>query len=615
MITSANAYIERLRAVAPSTAPLTFDAAANSVSVCFYSGAAVERVDVLTGEVFELVFDASGADLSRLNTGGAPVLNEHKRFDIGDQVGVIMRAYGREGRFFADLKISDRPELEGLRRDLEAGVVRNTSMGTEVMEYRDETDERGRLLRRVVTAWRPFEISLVCVPADPAAVTLAFTDKENSKMQINNETGAAAGGTLQTNSGAAAEIRRIALQHNLGAEFAERHVKAGIPVDTFRATVLDHLATAGDAHNIRGVTSAATVIRDEGDSMREGAVLAMVARATGKAPADQARPYYGLSAVQLAAECLNRRGVSTRGLSEARIVEMGLHTTSDFPDLLSGFAGKVLLDAYQAAPGALKMVAREASAPDFKTRYVLRRGEFPQLEEVPEHGEFKSGTIGEAAASYRLRTYGKIFGISRQALINDDLGAFQDAATMIGQSAADFEASLLVSILVSNAKAGPVMPDGINLFDELHGNIGTGAIDVAGVDAGRAKMRRQRGVDGSQIIDAAPRFLVAPVSKQAAAESLVATITPAAVATVNPFAGQLVPLADPRLDDADTAAWFLFADPQRTPALEYAYLAGAPGPQIEQQVGFEVDGLKIKCRLDFGAAAIDFRGVYRSTGI
>lgn len=426
-------------------------------------------------------------------------------------------------------------------------------------------------------------------------------------------TGAAAGATPQNNSETAAEIRRLALVHGLGSEFAEAHVKNGTPLDGYRMAVLNELAAAGDQVNIRAATSAATITRDEGDTMREGMVQAMLARSRGKAPTEMARPYYGLSAVQLAAETLSRRGVSTRGMSESRVIEAALHTTSDYPNILSGFAGKALLEAYTAAPGALKQVAREASAPDFKTRYVLRRGEFPALQEVPENAEFTSGSIGESAASYRLKTYGRIFGISRQALINDDLSAFADVAAMVGMAAADFEASLLVSLLVSNAGAGPVMPDGINLFDDAgHKNTGTGAITVANVDAGRAKMRRQTGIDGSQIIDAAPRWLVAPVSKQAAAEALVTSITPSSVQEVNPFAGNLIALADPRLDNTSTSVWFLFSDV--VPALEYAYLAGAPGPQIEQQVGFEVDGLKIKCRLDFGAAAIDWRGCYKSTG-
>ena len=34
----------------------------------------------------------------------------------------------------------------------------------------------------------------------------------------------------------------------------------------------------------------------------------------------------------------------------------------------------------------------------------------------------------------------------------------------------------------------------------------------------------------------------------------------------------------------------------------------------ETRNGFDVDGVEIKCRLDFGAKAIDWRGLYRNPG-
>lgn len=165
----------------------------------------------------------------------------------------------------------------------------------------------------------------------PAALSIGKTEPEKQtdgglQMQATG-TGAAAGVSPQNNLEAAAEVRRIALQHNLGAEFAERHITAGTSLDAYRHAVLNELAAAGDAHNTRGATSAATIIRDETETMREGMVGAMFARCRGKAPADLARPYFGLSAVQMAAETLNRRGVSTRGMSESRIIEAALHTT------------------------------------------------------------------------------------------------------------------------------------------------------------------------------------------------------------------------------------------------------------------------------------------------
>ena len=48
--------------------------------------------------------------------------------------------------------------------------------------------------------------------------------------------------------------------------------------------------------------------------------------------------------------------------------------------------------------------------------------------------------------------------------------------------------------------------------------------------------------------------------------------------------------------------------------IEYAYLEGQQGAYIETRNGFDVDGVEIKCRLDFGAKAIDWRGLYKNPG-
>uniref|UniRef100_UPI0010AA5769 phage major capsid protein n=1 Tax=Paracoccus aeridis TaxID=1966466 RepID=UPI0010AA5769 len=42
------------------------------------------------------------------------------------------------------------------------------------------------------------------------------------------------------------------------------------------------------------------------------------------------------------------------------------------------------------------------------------------------------------------------------------------------------------------------------------------------------------------------------------------------------------------------------------------YLEGQQGAYIETRNGFDVDGVEIKCRLDFGAKAIDWRGLYKN---
>jgi hypothetical protein len=95
------------------------------------------------------------------------------------------------------------------------------------------------------------------------------------------------------------------------------------------------------------------------------------------------------------------------------------------------------------------------------------------LERVGEHGEFRSTSMTEAAESYKVDTFGRIFGISRQALVNDDLGAFTDVTRRLGAAAAAFEAQFLVNLLVSGSGFGPDMSDENPLFDVAHGNVNT----------------------------------------------------------------------------------------------------------------------------------------------
>lgn len=154
------------------------------------------------------------------------------------------------------------------------------------------------------------------------------------------------------------------------------------------------------------------------------------------------------------------------------------------------------------------------------------------------------------------------------------------------------------------------MADGLPVFHASHGNIGASvALTEAGLSTGRLAQRRQRGL-GGELIDVAPAYLLVSPELETTAEKLLATITPATSADASVFAGKLELVVDPRLTSA--TRWYLAATPGQVPSLEFAYLEGAPGPQIETRAGFEIDGLQIKVRLDFGCGWIDHRGWWSS---
>ena len=99
-----------------------------------------------------------------------------------------------------------------------------------------------------------------------------------------------------------------------------------------------------------------------------------------------------------------------------------------------------------------------------------RRPEAPLLEKLNEHGEIKAGTMAEAREAYKIETWAKKIGITRQVLVNDDLGAFSDLARRMGQGAAETEARILVTLLEANSGNGPTLSDTKALFHVDHGN-------------------------------------------------------------------------------------------------------------------------------------------------
>ena len=109
-----------------------------------------------------------------------------------------------------------------------------------------------------------------------------------------------------------------------------------------------------------------------------------------------------------------------------------------------------------------------------------------------------------------------------------------------------------------------------------------------------------------------PRFLVVPPELELTAEQVLAAIQPTTTDDDNPFGGKLELLVETRLSSA--TRWYLVSDPVTTEGLEYSYLQGEEGPQIETKQGFEIDGMAFKVHLDFGAAFLEHRGWFRNTG-
>jgi len=397
---------------------------------------------------------------------------------------------------------------------------------------------------------------------------------------------------------------------------AEELIKGNMCLDDIRTALIDERAAHDEKTAISSQHIEAGV--DEGEKRAECMVEYMCHRGSPSLYplTDGARRYMGYTMLDMARECCEQRGEPTRGLTKLEVAGMALrwHSTSDFPLILAAVTGKNLRQSYTESPKTYQPFSTQRIVPDFKTQRELMLSEAPNLAEILEGGAYTEGTFKEGQETWLLATYGRIFTITRKAIINDDLGAFTRIPTLLGATAARKENDIMWALFTANA----AMADGIALFDASHSNYTAsgGAPSVANLGIGRLAMRKQTGSGAdSAKLNLRPLFLMAPAALETVIDQLLTSITPAVASNVTPnWVRGLTPIIEPRLDDNSATAWYLAANPAEIDTLVYGYLEGASGPYVETEQGFEVDGTKIKIRHDFGGGVVEYRGLYKNNG-
>lgn len=312
----------------------------------------------------------------------------------------------------------------------------------------------------------------------------------------------------------------------------------------------------------------------------------------------------------MAERVLSMRGQSTAGMSPSQILA-GAMTTSDFPSLLGATVNKSLRAGYQSAPATFRGWTGEREVPDFKKSSLVAMSEAPGLLEVAEGADYKFGALNDSAATYQVKTYGRIINITRQALINDDTSAFTSLPAAIGATAVRLEADAVYSLLTSN----PTLSDSVALFHATHGNLsGAASLDLTALGAARAAMRKQKGLLGSEYLDVQPRFLIVPVAMETTAEQLLRSLVDPSKNNDTPnveWVRGLELVADPRLDADSATKWYLAASPVQIEGVVRAYLQGQDRPHVEQNEEWTRDVVSFKGRLDLGSCIVDYRALHR----
>ncbi len=442
-----------------------------------------------------------------------------------------------------------------------------------------------------------------------------------------------------------AEIQSLVRRHGLGDELENTLIRTGAPLDQVRAAVLMHLGARSAGDEVQNHTSFIAG-DDSHDKFIRGGCASIFARAgtAGYIEAAKKNPRFagffrnvdtdpgefsGMKLYDLARASLERKGVSVRGLHGVDLVkraleyrDAGMQTTSDFAVLLETAVNKTFLGRYATIPVTWRMWCGIKSVQDFRTASFYRPGSFGVLDSVGESGEVKHKNIPDGVKrTLTPGTKGNIVGITRRAIVNDDLGVFQDTAAELGLAAAVTVESDAWALITANSGLG-VNYDANPLFHATRNNIGpSGAMSVTTLDGGRAKMALQKDPAGNQYLVLRPHCWLGPVELGGQIKVFNSS---AADPTDNKNAGvanRVKGLFDdahvidsPYLSAASATRHYLLADPALAPVFAVGFVDGQEAPTVTSQSGFEYDGVQFKIILDYGVGVLDFRGAITCPG-
>jgi len=428
-------------------------------------------------------------------------------------------------------------------------------------------------------------------------------------------------------------IRTICRTHQMAQAFEDAQIDTGVDPAAVRSAILEQLearSAATPLHQHGNVRPG----EDARDKWMRGALAwllvrsgmaAMIARHEGTT-ADKLDPgeFRGLSLLDLARQSLERAGQSVRGLDKMALAGQAMayrsnyQTTSDFATLLTNTMHKVLQAAYALQNDTWSKFCGTGTVSDFRAHNFYRLGSLSQLDSLNEHGEFKSKSIPDAeTSSMTATTKGNIIGVSRQVIVNDDIGAVMRLTEMLGRAGKLTIEKAVYTSLGLNSGLGPTQSDSQPLFHANRANVNAtaAAITVASISADVAVMRSQMDPNSQDYLDLLPAVLLVPVAKDGDAKTINdAQFDPADNKFQKPNTVRGIfrdVVSTPRLSGTRR---YLFADPTTAPVFMVSFLEGQREPVLETQDGWRTDGVEMKARLDFGVDVVDYRGAVTNAG-
>lgn len=638
-----------------------------TVDVVWTTGAKVLRSSWIDGQFNEeLSLDPKHVRMGRLNNG-APFLANHDGQRLAAVLGVVESARIEGNKGVATVRFAraeDDPEADKIYRKVVDGIIQNISVGYRVHKFEkvEGGDEKVPTFRAV--DWEPYEISAVPMGADDGAgfrsapelnecefyqrgsphnEGIKMTEEEIKRAAEEKaalakreaELKAVAAKAAQDERERSAGINHAVRAAGLEQTVAQKMIDDGTTLEAARATVLESLAKRTEETPI---DTHVRVTDDSKDKFFRG-VSAWLIERSGKGVVEAAKrknlqgfenvelnggEFRGMSLTDLARKCLSMAGVKHEGIYDRnQLFKLALRGggysgTSDFSVLFENVMYKTMRAAYATQADTWRRFCGTETVSDFREANRFLNGSFGTLDVVAENGEYQNKAIPDGAkTTISTQTYGALISISRQALINDDMGALADLAVRFGRSAGLSIESAVYALLAENTGAGPTMDDSHPFFYSGRSNISnSAALSVAALDADKVKMRQQMDISSNEYLDLNPSILLIPVGLESAAKVLNSSAwdhTSTNNQKPNPVQGMFADIvSSPRLTASTTRRYLFTAGKE---AFKVVFLEGAgEGPTMESEQGFDTDGMRWKARVDFKAVPYDPKTAITNAG-
>lgn len=606
------------------------------------------------GWMHDVVVDLQGIEIPE----SVPLLTDHTN-KTESRVGLVSASVKDNTLEISGEIIAETEDAKNIIAQLKAGAEWQLSIGADVRE--DVLVESGSKVVNGQEFSGPFyhvtkstlrEVSVVAVGAD-ASTSMKIAAKFNlqgaKEMSSENKNEAVQAAAKEQTVQAAhvvsheeitsaaetavkAERKRVAdIKDICAGEFGDienQAISAGWDANETRAKVLEAFRAKKPETTVNVIvkedkTDAKTL--EAAFALRSGISAETLAKSYGEQTVDAAMKDSDISLSEMMRECLRIEGkYAGRSMDNDSI--RAAFSSVTLPGILNNVANKKLLQAFEAQPVIATQICSTGDLNDFKEAERFRMTDVGDLKVVTDGTITGEGNLAEEKATNKLETYGKKFCLTRQMIINDDLGAFLKVPTAMGNRAARLIDQLFFERLLAN----PAQSSGNNLFSAANKNLLTGADSALSIESLQKAMglfMDQVDADG-QPIGIEPRYLLVPTDLRfkamelAMGDTIIIAGSDAQTRTsLNAIASQrLQVVSSPYLgnssyEGASKTGWYLFGDPNQVETFEIGYLRGKRTPTVEKgETDFNTLGMWFRVYFDLGVREQGHRGMVFADG-